>query len=161
MPPSLYKCTTRHTAVELIWQDTALIHDRKSALFAYKPCRLNASFVRWFDVCFFWAHTPEAHALKHCQTTPDYWTKLSFKLIRSKHTRFTYIIQVDAAHWWWLRRSPLLCKALWVPRKALYKCNIIIIINICHSYFVFLFCYLERLYNRESSLVVLLRLLAK
>ncbi len=33
------------------------------------------------------------------------------------------IIQVDAAHWWWLRRPPLLCKALWVPRKALYKCN--------------------------------------
>ncbi len=27
--------------------------------------------------------------------------------------------------WWWLRRFPsfYLCKALWVPRKALYKCN--------------------------------------
>ncbi len=36
----------------------------------------------------FWAHTPEARALKPCQTAPDYWTKLSFKLIRSKHTRF-------------------------------------------------------------------------
>ncbi len=34
------------------------------------------------------------------------------------------IIQVDAAHCWWMRRfPPLLCKALWVPRKALYKCN--------------------------------------
>ncbi len=34
------------------------------------------------------------------------------------------IIQVDAAHWWQTRRfPPLLCKALWVPRKALYKCN--------------------------------------
>ncbi len=33
------------------------------------------------------------------------------------------IIQVDAAHWWWLRSSPLQCKALWVSRKALYKCN--------------------------------------
>ncbi len=26
------------------------------------------------------------------------------------------IIQMDAAHWWWMRRYPLLC-------KALYKCN--------------------------------------
>ncbi len=35
------------------------------------------------------------------------------------------IIQVDAAHWWWMRREipPLLCKALRVPRKAPYKCN--------------------------------------
>ncbi len=34
------------------------------------------------------------------------------------------IIQVDAAHWWWMRRfPPLLWKALWVLRKALYKCN--------------------------------------
>ncbi len=32
-----------------------------------------------------------------------------------------HIIQVDAAHWWWLRRFPLLCKALRVPRKVLYK----------------------------------------
>jgi len=34
-----------------------------------------------------------------------------------------HIIQVDAAHWWWLRRSPPLCEALWVSRKVLYKCN--------------------------------------
>ncbi len=28
-------------------------------------------------------------------------------------------VQVDSAHWWWLRRSPpLVCKVLWVPRKA-------------------------------------------
>ncbi len=35
------------------------------------------------------------------------------------------IIRVDAAHRWWLRRHPPhpLCKVLWVPRKALYKCN--------------------------------------
>ncbi len=33
------------------------------------------------------------------------------------------IIQVDAAHWWWMRRFPLLCIALWVPRKVLYICK--------------------------------------
>ncbi len=38
------------------------------------------------------------------------------------HYGCRHIIQVDAAHWWWLRRSPppILCKALWVHRKALY-----------------------------------------
>ncbi len=82
-------CSVQHTAAELLWQDTALIHNRKSALFAYKPCRLNVSFARWSDVRFFWAHTPEARALKPCQTAPDYWTNLLFKLIRSKHKRFT------------------------------------------------------------------------
>ncbi len=56
---------------------------------AYKPCRLNISFTRWSDFRFFWAHTPEARTLKPCQTAPDYWTKLSFKLIWSKHTKFT------------------------------------------------------------------------
>ncbi len=43
------------------------------------------------------------------------------------------IIQVDAAHWWWLRRDPPHdCKALWVyhnTQKALYKC-------IIHSSFI-------------------------
>ncbi len=38
------------------------------------------------------------------------------------------VIQVDAAHWWWLRRDPPHdCKALWVynnAQKALYKCII-------------------------------------
>ncbi len=39
------------------------------------------------------------------------------------------IIQVDAAHWWWMRRfPPLLCKVLWVSRKALYKCNKLLLI---------------------------------
>ncbi len=40
------------------------------------------------------------------------------------------IIHVDAAHWWWTRRfpPPLLCKTLWVPRKALYKCKEILYI---------------------------------
>ncbi len=33
------------------------------------------------------------------------------------------IIQVDAAHWWWMKRFPLVCKALWVPRKMQYKCH--------------------------------------
>jgi len=33
------------------------------------------------------------------------------------------IIQVDYPHWWCLKRFPLLCKAICVPRKALYKCN--------------------------------------
>ncbi len=33
------------------------------------------------------------------------------------------IIQVDAAHWWWMRRSPSQCKALWGSRKELYKCS--------------------------------------
>ncbi len=88
---SIYSnCTTRNTAVELLWQDTVLIRDRKSTLFAYKPCRLNVSFTRWSDVSFFWAHTPEARALRPCQTAPDYWTKLYFALILSKHTRFKY-----------------------------------------------------------------------
>ncbi len=42
------------------------------------------------------------------------------------------IIQVDAAHWWWLKRPPLLCKAFWVPRKALYKCNKLLLFIINH-----------------------------
>ncbi len=30
--------------------------------------------------------------------------------------------------WWWMRRFPaLLCKAIWVPIKALYKCNKLLI----------------------------------
>ncbi len=49
------------------------------------------------------------------------------------------IIQVDAAHWWWLRRDhppthpPHDCKALWgctaIHNKALYKCIILIFQN--------------------------------
>ncbi len=61
--------------VELLWQDIVLIRNPKSALFAYKPYRLNVSYVR-----FFWAHTPEARALKPCQTAPDYWTNGAFPL---------------------------------------------------------------------------------
>ncbi len=30
---------------------------------------------------------------------------------------------VDAAHWWWMKRFPLVCKAVWVPRKTQYKCH--------------------------------------
>ena len=34
------------------------------------------------------------------------------------------IIQVDAAHWWWLRRIPFpYVKRFEVPEKAVYKCN--------------------------------------
>ncbi len=40
------------------------------------------------------------------------------------HYGCRHIIQVDAAHWWWMRRyPPSHCKALWVSRKALYKLN--------------------------------------
>ncbi len=40
-----------------------------------------------------------------------------------------HIIQMDTTHWWCLRRFPSQCKALWVSRKVLFKCNIIIIIT--------------------------------
>ncbi len=59
-----------------------------------------------------------------------YWIKyqLSWCVVGVlAHYGCRHIIQVDAAHWWWLRRFPLPCKALWVPRKALYKCNKLII----------------------------------
>ncbi len=35
-------------------------------------------------------------------------------------------------------KNPLLCKALWVPRKALYKCNKLLIIIIGIDYFTWL-----------------------
>ncbi len=34
--------------------------------------------------------------------------------------------------------TPLLCKALWVSRKALYKCNELLIIIIIIKFFLFL-----------------------
>ncbi len=33
-------------------------------------------------------------------------------------------------HWWWLGRFPPLCKALWVPRKALYKYNKLLLLSL-------------------------------
>ncbi len=53
-------------------------------------------------------------------TPPVSWCVLSVLA----HYGCCHIIQVDAAHWWWMRRYPLtICKVLWVPRKALYTCN--------------------------------------
>jgi len=60
--------------------------------------------------------------LKLSRTEPGYtW------IVPYCHYGCRRIIQVDAAHWWWLRRFPLLCKALWVQRKVLYKCNELLI----------------------------------
>ncbi len=75
--------TTPHTAVD------GTLHLFAIAKVHYLHTSL-VSFTRWSGVCFFWAHTPEARALKPCQTAPDYSTKLSFALIWSKHTRCTY-----------------------------------------------------------------------
>ncbi len=59
----------------------------------------------------------------------------------SYRTPLRHIIQMDATHWWCLRRFPSQCKALWVSRKVSFKCNIIIIIitwAICDVYVAFL-----------------------
>ncbi len=65
------------------------------------------------------------------------------------------IIQVDAAHWWWLRRFPhFYVNHFEYPEKRY--------INVTNDYyykyllffFFPFFCYLERLYNREISLAI-------
>ncbi len=80
----LYNATSIHisvnSAVELLLRDTALIRNQKST-----GCQLNVSFTRCSEVRFFF----NLHE-KVCLTVPDNRTKLSFALIRSKHTRIMY-----------------------------------------------------------------------
>lgn len=39
--------------------------------------------------------------------------------------------QMDAAHWWWIKRFPPMCKAIWVSRKVLYTCRELLLLIIC------------------------------
>ncbi len=90
----LYSATYIHisvnSAVELLSRDTALIRNHKSTLIAcFKALPIKRFIPCAVLTCAFSkpVHLKSAHE-KARQTASDNWTKLSFVLILSKHTRF-------------------------------------------------------------------------